>query len=820
MKLTPESPVKLIIYSRPLLYATVIASSAFSLITSAFAAPAPVITNQATATYEDADVPADPKNLNDPNRINATSNVLTVAIQEVAGISVSQKGLTDDQGATMVAKGGDTIYFRFDVKNIGNDGTRFFIPNKATITGAGKVQKVQYFDEVAKIWQDVPELGFTSRNIAPLGILQTRVVVKVDDGAKDKIAVALGKTNETTANAQNQLQTTANTNPEDVYTVDNPDTEAGEIDGAPINGVREAMDTQEVTINGQLQAFATLKATAGNYVAADTSITYNLKFKVEDKAPSQASNVIPTDLVGTVVPGLGTKPGILISDAIPLGTKFTSVVVPNGWVAVYQYGTPIAATDRADTTTWSFDAPITTNTGTLIRVGFFLPESRITKGTEVTGFQIKVAVIDPIKTTQVYNIAQLFGNSPANARDPQDKTPNPSLPVVDESGDNNPNNFNTDGTPGVKDLQGKPFVSPGIVDPNTAATDPRNPKNIGQDSKGDNTGEGVGGEFGSTVVTATTILNGPKGQPEALGITGNNSDFTNKSTPVEPGIIKGSSLKFDPQAVGFFNTVQNGGDFTTDIKILPTVKADEQLPRGTKVTLKLVTTDAGVVFLADGAGNLTPADATKPVLVMPQVEPKASVDYMTIIDLPIGTAAVTGYPVVLTAFIDRNNDNLPGTDEPSNQTLDRVYTGFIDLVKESRILGANQQPLNEFTISSKVAQPGQYIEYRITFKNVSVAAPDFSGSKPLTANLFVITEDGNPGLKDTSNLNNWADLTINEPSSTKVSLGTVGYFTAPNSLVVQTLTTTDDLNVTKYVNTVGTLAPQKSGTFSFIRKVK
>ena len=814
MKLTPET-TKLITSSRPLFAAAVIASSVFQFIAPSFAAPAPVITNQATATYEDAENPADPKNPNDPKRINSTSNLLTVAIQEVAGISVTQKGLTDDKGAAVVAKGDDTVYFRFDVQNLGNDGTKFFVPNQATITGAGKVQKVQYFDAVAKVWQDVPAAGLTSGNIPPLGILQTRVVVKLDTAAQGKIVVSLGKTNETAPNLQNQLRTTAGTNLEDVYTVDNPDTADSEIDGVPINGVREAMDTQEVTVNGQLQAFATLKTTSGNFIGSDSSITYNLKFKVEDQAPSQAVNAIPTDLVGTVVPGLGTKPGILISDAIPLGAKLASVVVPNGWVAVYQYGTSIGATDRADTSTWSFNPPTTTNAGTLIRVGFFLPEGRITKGTEVTGFQIKVTVIDPIKTPQVANLVQLFGSSPANPIDLQDKTPNPNFPVVDESGDNSPNNFNTDGTPGAKDLQGRPVVSPGVVDASTPETDPRNPKNVGQDIKGDNTGEGVGGEFVSTLVTSTTILNGPTSQPEALGGTDNNSDFTNKSTPVAPGVIKGSTLKFDPEAVAFLNTVQNGGDFTTDIKVIPTLKADEQLPKDTKVTLKISVADPGVVFIADGAGKLIPADPTKLVLTLPQVKPKASFDYITIIDLPVGTAAVTGYPVELIAFIDRNNDNSPNADEPSNKTLDRVYTGFIDLVKESRILGADKKPVNDFTIAPKVAQPGQYIEYRIIFKNISVAAPDFSGSKTLTANLFAITEDGNPGLKDTTNLNNWADLTTNDPSSAKAELGTVGYFTA-----TPTPTTTDDATVTKYVNTVGTLAPQKSGTFSFIRKVK
>jgi hypothetical protein len=189
--------------------------------------------------------------------------------------------------------------------------------------------------------------------------------------------------------------------------------------------------------------------------------------------------------------------------------------------------------------------------------------------------------------------------------------------------------------------------------------------------------------------------------------------------------------------------------------------------------------------------------------VLSQVPGKGKVDYTTIIDLPAGTDAIKGYPVELTAFIDLNNDHQLGTDEPTNKTLDRAYTGFIDLLKESRILGTDQKPLNEFSLDNKAAKPGEYIEYRIKFANISIAAPDGGGSKPLSASNFAIVEDGNilP--------NNWATLTTNEPGSVKADLGTV-----------QLNPTTDDLLVTKYINTVGTLAPQKSGIFTFIRKIK
>ena len=204
----------------------------------------------------------------------------------------------------------------------------------------------------------------------------------------------------------------------------------------------------------------------------------------------------------------------------------------------------------------------------------------------MTGFKLTVAVINPLKTSQINNIAQLFGNSPANPSDPQDTTPNPLLPVVDESGDNQPNNFNADGTPGAKDA-----LIPGIVDNTVAESDSRNPTTMLQDLKGDNTGNSPNGEFLLiSVVPDIGVFNGPKDSPTAIGQapsasnSDNNHDFINKSSDLLPGVRSGEKLKLDSPAVGFFNTVQNTSTLSVDIKVFPS-KFDELFPDGTKVTL-------------------------------------------------------------------------------------------------------------------------------------------------------------------------------------------------------------------------------------------
>ncbi len=555
MKNTPEHPTS-INYSRPLLAAILVAGALCQIAAPASAASIPSIKNQATATYEDPQNPANPNNPNDSKRIETVSNLLEIAIQEVAGITVQHRGVTDERGQAVSPQAGDTVYARFDVTNIGNDPTKLFVPNQATISGAGTVVKVQYFDLITKTWQDVSATGLTSASFPPQGSLQVRVVVKITDGASGNITVSLGKTNGTSPNLQNAERVTANQDPEDVYTVDNVDGTDGEIDGSPVNGVREAMDTQDMTI------------------------------------------------------------------------------------------------------------------------------------------------------------------------------------------------------------------------------------------------------------TTVGLFNGPKDQPEAIGFAigsstpDNNLDFTNKSTPVKPGVIAGD--KFDPDPVGFYNTVENTAQTSTDIKIIPTIKADELLPEGTKVTLKdpANLADAGIIFTVI-SGKLVPNDLTKSVLVLPQVPSRGRVDYITIIDLPAGTPAIVGYPVLLMAFIDLNNDNLPSSNELQNQTIDRAYTGFIDLFKESRILDENKQPLNEFSRDSKATKSGQYIEYRIKFTNVSIAPIEGSGSKPLNAKNFMIIEDG------TSLPNNWATLTDHEPSSANASIGTIT-LTPP----------TNQPDVTKYVDTIPVLAPGNTGTFGFIRKVK
>jgi hypothetical protein len=266
MKITPKDRHKLVNYTRPLFATGLIASSLVYSIAPALSAPIPSIDNQATASYEDPLNPPKTTDINDPRRINTVSNLIRITIAEVAGITVKQKGITDDKDLNIsTVKSGNLVYFRFDLTNIGNDGTEIFVPNKAGLTGAGTVQRLQYFDAING-WKDILDGGLISGNIPRDNVLKIRVPVKVNDGASGDLSVSLGKT-PTIPNSQNTEIVNANINTlkstDRVFTIDNDDTADGEIPGAPGNGTREAMDTQTITIGKQPQAFATIKESDG-----------------------------------------------------------------------------------------------------------------------------------------------------------------------------------------------------------------------------------------------------------------------------------------------------------------------------------------------------------------------------------------------------------------------------------------------------------------------------------------------------------------------------------------------------------------------------
>ena len=596
--------------------------------------------------------------------------------------------------------------------------------------------------------------GLETDSVNPGEVVKVRVPVRVNDDAPSdaEISVELGNTD---PDAQNQPRTD---NPEDVYTVDNTGMENGDVAGVPVNGVREASATQTITVDSSLAtyALATILKTNSNYTSAGATgpigdtLGYNLSLEVLDTDPT-GNNISPVALQGKAVPGL-TGTNILVSDAIPAGTKLSTVTAPAGWTAVYSIQDP--TTIDANAATWTTTPP--SDLATVRRVGFVKTGS-VDPGTTVPGFNITVEVTSTESSVTVANVAQLFGAT-SNGND-----------VYDESGDAQPSNYdevnqlfpNTTQPGEVPTTIPDTEVDDGYIDPtdnddgngggtpNGTPDELEGPDGIGTDTNNDNTGTGAGGEanvFRINAVGVSSLLNGPDGAPTANVGGDNNIDFTNKSANVPAGEDSEPGSQINPDSVSFTNTIQNTGNSNADIILLPQAPANVgDLPNGSVVTLTYDNngTPETAAYTYDGAGNFTPnAGTTNPIKIL-AVASNDTRSYTVDVDLPDDTDLSTndgverGYPVPIRAFVDNDGDGVADTVDDDNDattpevaaqnvTINRVYVGYLKLVKESRILQGTGPAIADgegvFSGTAKNPRPGNIIEYQINYENISEAA--------------------------------------------------------------------------------------------------
>jgi hypothetical protein len=847
--------------SRRLVLAALITTGMLQPLRPAFAlgtAPGD-ISNTATATYSDG-----------TNTFNATSNTVKVTVAEVAGLEVKPAGIKDLDGGSVQA--GDTLNFDFQVTNIGNNPTNIFIPELADINAqnfnpTGMQYAIVAANGTVGAFADIPAGGLISGVLADQSII-VRVAGTVPTSglsAGADIRVTLGDTgpNDNSLATQNQPDTTTPSTPGDVQTKDVRTVNIGTE--TPIDGEREASATQFIDFATQVKplALATLKkdATSAANGAANTDdqITYALNLTVENTSPSGAFS--PEQLAATDIKlnGAAAK-RILVSDVIPAGTVFDSSVpatAPLGWTIVYSIDTPSATkvpvavngvlTNAAD---WVTVKPADAD---IKRIGYIYTPGTLTdplpaNGTAIPGFTFTVVTSGvPTQGASVYNVAQVFGQTyddPANPINPTNEV------VYDESGDSNPNNFNDDQTP--PDSTGSnfnPATDTGVPNPGTNGVDP-----------GGNEGLGPNGELtkvniGSVVAALEDIFNGPIGQPGATGPIDANDDFTNVSTAVDPG----TQNAFNPADVTIQHTVQNPATNTVPLNnvtiepISPTQaeKADSNgtvgkfganasIPNGTQVTITYLTQTA--LYTYDSTrGIFVIASGNTPVNVG-DLAPGAQVNYSVTVDLPLDatlTKPLSSIPIPILAFSDDDPALSPGyndtlnviagntaktPEQNNNVTNDNVYLGFMELVKEARILSATgivKEDWNK-TLASK-SLPGDVIEYRIKYKNISTPMQG-SGNVVLNAGGFSILEDGGAAAivgptGATVPANNWAASTNHQPT-TQFDRGTVDYFAGVGSATP--LGKTDpaaNSQVGTYRNDVGTVAPGASGEFIFRRQV-
>jgi hypothetical protein len=782
-------------YSRSLVATLLMSGGLLNSVAPAFAQTVPLpaanseISNTATATYTD---PADLTN----TPISTISNTVAVTVAKIAGIVVKEVGFTQP-AATNAFRPGEVIESNFEVTNTGNDGVTFKIPKLADVTTNVTFTKVQYNagTVAAPIWTDVTDAnGATSPTIAVGGKLQVRIIATINANAVAGNAIVTTLGNTSTAglpNVERGVGTETIDNNRDVYTVDvlTPGTNVA-LGGTAKNGVRESSATQNINVNAIKQAFASVTVTNDAPTPNATTpltkddVKYNFSVLVPSTNPT-GNGALPTDLAPTAIK-LATAPGatagtdvnrVLVSDPLTTGTVLKVLpTAPTGWTPVYAINAP------GTPTVWSTVAP--TDLATVTQVGFIYEPGTATAPASVpattgtalpktdtpyTGFS--VTVITPQLGTQLPNVVSVAGTTPLDAAGTPDQT--------------------------------KPVLADGTI-PVTTTRAP----------------------------VISSLYNGPVSKPEATG-PGNSieTDFTNKSMALAPAdavrdAVTGLLIPtVTSSVVTFNNTVENKTNVAGNVYLLPTAPATAgELPNGTIVKIKNINGIDTRSYTYNN-GVFTPVTAEAGLLPLTlAVGANGLVSYSVDVTLPAGQKQLTGFPVPITAFAGATAPasamDIP-VNAVKNITIDRVYTGYIDLIKEARLLDAIDDQVNTTIPYVKGADakalqavPGKFIQYRIRAKNIVDPATGSVDSPALSATNVKIKEDGLAAP------NSWGNTTSHAPESAKTFLGT-GLLPAGTILYSGGGTTNTETTVSIYDANLGpaVIAPGQEGSFTFVRKV-
>ncbi|MDT7541336.1 MAG: hypothetical protein QOE33_1240 [Acidobacteriota bacterium] len=280
---------------------------------------------------------------------------------------------------------------------------------------------------------------------------------------------------------------------------------------------------------------------------------------------------------------------------------------------------------------------------------------------------------------------------------------------------------------------------------------------------------GQGFQQPTTLTQVGSVLLGPSGNPAAVGATNNNDDFTNRSVTTGIAGVAPGGVTTASGVIVYTNTVQNTGNANDTFTLTaPTV------PAGFLVE---ISTNGGTSYTTvSGGGSTTLAVAFG-----------ASANILVRITAPTAQTILTGFSTTLRATSGIDNTQ-------KNDTIDRLYTGFIRLDKTVSVSNATGVG------AATDAVPGADITYTITYTNIMTSAAVGTGNSTVAASNLVITENGSTGS------NNWG-ATTNQ---------IVGSATDSNSGTI----TGDAAASTVLTDTVASVAAGSNGTFVFKRKIK
>ncbi len=276
-----------------------------------------------------------------------------------------------------------------------------------------------------------------------------------------------------------------------------------------------------------------------------------------------------------------------------------------------------------------------------------------------------------------------------------------------------------------------------------------------------------GNQVPTTLQQTGSVLLGPNGQPGAVGPNSTNDDYTNRSVNTGIAGVAPGGTTTAGGVVTFTNTIQNTGNANDSYTLTaPTVPAG--------FTVEISTDNGATYTTVSGGGNVSLA-----------VNFGQSANVLVRVTAPTGRSVLTGFDTVIRA----TSGNTAAT---FNETIDRLYTGYVRLDKTATVtngtgVGGATDPV-----------PGAVIEYVITYANVMTTGG--TNNVTLAATNLVITENG------TAAPNNWGTTTdqlVGSASDTRG--GTItGDAAASSSLT----------------DTVASLPAGQSGVFRFRRTIK
>ncbi|MDT5296348.1 MAG: hypothetical protein QOJ76_3228 [Acidobacteriota bacterium] len=502
----------------------------------------------------------------------------------------------------------------------------------------------------------------------------------------------------------------------------------------------EAVGSISTTVDNDAKLQAELTVPAGP-VALGSNITYSVTLRNPGSRP-----VATQTLQGGPA---GSNTGVFVVVPIPANTVLQSIPAPPAGVTVLYSvsalgadpgpGDPPASGPLSAAVVWTTTPPAVLSSTT--RVAY-----RVNSGNPVAAAAV-ITSLDLVLTVSaganasnpIYGIAEAFGRN-SLASPITDQSDN-SAGQVANKGDGNAN-----------------FNEPRFgVDPLSATK---------------------GFQLPTTLTQVGNVLLGPSGAPAAQGPgNDNNLDYTDKS--VAPAVIAGLSHldTIGVTSLDFTNTVQNTGNSDDTFTLTaPTV------PAGFTVQ---ISTNGGTSFTTVSGGGST-------TLAVPF---GGSANFI----VRVTTAASN--PVLQAGGFSTTIRATSGvTNTQKNDTIDRLYTGFLKLLKSSVVINAT----GVGTATDPV--PGADIEYTVTYSNVSVGGGGV-GCVNLVASNIVISEDGAAAP------NNWAANTtqITSPAPSDSNGGTITDG-ATNGAVTATSTFLKDA--------AGTLNPGVSKAFVFRRRIK